>query len=154
MLTPARASRTLALLHVVVPIAIGGLIYLAWRSPTLLMFRWLDLAGLSVQPLRNAVGSFAPDSPMIAFSLPTALWAYAVVSFFCLVWYPLQGVFARAWIGIGCAVAIGSEVAQAVQFIPGTFERVDLLTVSAAVCVALWRHGRFVMRDSNVPVAA
>ena len=121
----------------------------------MLMFRWLDLAGLSVQPLRDAVGTFAPDFPLIVFSLPTALWAYGVVSFFSLVWYPHQGVFARAWIGIGCSLAIGSEVAQAVQFIPGTFERADLLTVSAAVWLALRHHSRFAkMRDPHVPVAA
>jgi hypothetical protein len=151
----AASARSKFLLNVGLPLLIGGLIYLAWGSPTLTMFRWLDLARITIQPLRGAVAIFAPQSNLILFSLPNALWGYAVVSFYCLVWSQQQQPVARMWIVIGCVLAVAPEIAQAVRIVPGTFDRVDLLTVSAAAYVALCRHGRFVfMRGSDVSLAA
>lgn len=62
--------------HVLVPLAIGGAIYVSWRAPTLLVFKWARALGLApavtewratVEPLRNAMPAWA------LFSLPDAL---------------------------------------------------------------------------------
>jgi hypothetical protein len=36
-------------LHVLLPILIGGLVYICWRDPALLMFKWFRVLG--VEPL-------------------------------------------------------------------------------------------------------
>jgi len=131
------------LLHVGLPLLIGGLIYLAWRSPTLTMFRWLNVAGVTVQPLREAVAIFPPPADLIVFSLPNALWGYALVSFFCLLWKHQYDLAARIWIAAACTLALAAEIGQAVHIVPGTFDPLDQLTAMAAICVALWRHRRF-----------
>lgn len=59
--------------HVLLPLLVGGLIYLAWRSQTLLMFRWAEVTGLNVEPLRSTLCPFAPASDLLLFSVSNAL---------------------------------------------------------------------------------
>lgn len=143
------------LFHALTPLLLGGVIYIAWRSRTLLMFRWFEIVGVDVQPTRDALSEFAPTSDVVLFSLPNALWAYALVSFFCIVWHEQPGTTARLWIAAACTLAVAPEIGQSLGFISGTFDRLDLLTASAAVCAALSQHRRFrLVGNPHVATAA
>ncbi|HVS80924.1 MAG TPA: hypothetical protein VHE60_04260 [Pyrinomonadaceae bacterium] len=37
-------------LHVLLPILIGGLVYICWRDPALLMFKWFRVLGVEPRP--------------------------------------------------------------------------------------------------------
>lgn len=75
--------------RVAMPIFIGATMYLAWRTPTLLLFHWVDRVGLieSVMRLRAWMQPFRGVLPdLLVFSLPNALWAYAVTAFNAELW--------------------------------------------------------------------
>lgn len=133
-LTPAYLA-----LHVVLPLLIGGSIYLLWRDTSLLMFRWLDLVGgvAWLEPARGAVAPLRSSLPdWLLFSVPDGAWVYACVAFFGRLWFdgpPLPRLF---WTALGPALAIGGEIGQLIGVVPGTFDWVDVAWYAAAGVVA------------------
>ena len=140
-LVPPRRSEAFAtLVHVVIPLILGGAIYLLWRGPSLLMFKWLSVAGVgrSVNYVRTIVTSSAMSLPQwMIFSLPDALWVYALTSYLRRVWSGSASRGRFIWIACGPAIGIGSELAQAVKIMPGTFDISDLVSCAAASFLAL-----------------
>ena len=115
--------------HVVLPLALGGAIYLLWRDPSMVLFRWVDLVGLSsvVDQFRSAFTSWRDVLPRWFFlSLPDALWVYALTSFMGMVWLGGSRMARRFWTAVGPALGIGSELGQLAVIVPGTFDVADL----------------------------
>jgi hypothetical protein len=134
-----RATPVLAVPHVLAPLAVGGLLYLGLRSESLLMFRWADAlgAGAVVHAWREiaAVASTSPE--WVRLTLPDALWTYALAWTMSRIWRDAR----RAW-PAACLVPIaagpGAELAQWMQWLPGTFDPIDVgLTLAAALLGAL-----------------
>src|SRR5687767_7235487 len=92
-------------LHVLAPVFAGGLIYICWRDPTLLMFKWFGTVGLTtlVNELRDAWGPGGASLPgWVLYSLPDGLWVYAVTAFMAHVWRGSRSsVLAIVWISLG-----------------------------------------------------
>ncbi len=108
---------------------LGGMTYLLWRSDTLTMFSWFDRLGLggSIAWLRVGAGSFSNYLPdWFIFSIPNALWFFSGLMLFDYIWGVDSSGKKLFWLSIFCAIALGSEVAQAFQIIPGTFDYQDL----------------------------
>jgi len=125
--------------HVLLPIFIGGMIYVCWRVDHLFMFRWFDTLGLT--PAVEACRAFAmPARPYIPdwilFSVPDGTWVYACVAFFGRLWR--QGpLWAQVlWIGLGPAMAIGGELGQIPGWVPGTWDWVDFVCYVVAAVVS------------------
>lgn len=117
--------------HVFLPVFIGGLIYLLWRSPSLLMFSWVDATGLSdalfkVRELTSSFRSSIPD--FLLYSLPNALWVYSLTAFMVWYWYGSRSHVKYFWFCVGPILGAGVEVGQFFILIPGTFDVVDLIT--------------------------
>src|SRR3979411_2517688 len=75
--------------HVVLPLLVVGLIYVGWRDYTLPMFRWFELVGVGpvVQQLRTTTTPLQAGLPSwVEYSLPDAMWVYALTAFMALVW--------------------------------------------------------------------
>lgn len=116
-------------LHIILPLGIGILIYIFWRSPTLKIFVWLDVAGLSSEILRTRqwvypYGEVLPK--WIIFSLPAALWMYAMVSWFQMALLPSDRQSRWIWLSAAFILGVGSEVGQLFQTIPGIFDSSDV----------------------------
>src|ERR687898_3674398 len=89
--------------HVLLPLFAGGLLYVFWRSDTLLLFDWAT--SLHLRPAVTALRSeaVAPLLPsFFYYSLPNALWAYALVSSMLLTWNNSAAKVRFVW----CAVAV------------------------------------------------
>jgi hypothetical protein len=130
----AHVVRSLAL-HVFLPVATGALIYVSWRSPTLLIFRWVRFCGMSgmLAKWRYAVLSGRPAfGDWVIFSLPDALWVYAVTACMSLIWRARRSWARRVWIAAGTVLGCGGEVLQQLGVVPGTYDPVDLLLSVAA----------------------
>ncbi len=113
-----------ALIHVLIPLLIGGLIYLLFRNESLIMFTWFDNLGLleQIKELRailNPVKSILPN--WIYYSLADGLWTYAFVSAY-LIYYKID-----YWLLLPFLLSIGVEVLQYFQLFQGTFDMIDLL---------------------------
>ena len=130
-------------LHILLPVLAGGLIYICWRDPELLMFRWFGAVGLGtlVNDLRAAVAGSQPSLPRwFLYCLPDGLWVYALTAFMARVWSGTRSsVLAIAWISLGVVIGAGSELGQLAGIVPGAFDRIDLFfSVFAAVLAILF----------------
>ena len=126
-------------LHVVLPLAVGGGIYLLFRETDLVVFRMAGFLGLSGM-VETARQFFEPIHPphLVVYSLPGALWLYAFIALMATVWRGEGKLRTRApWILLPLLVAAGSEGAQWLGLTDGTFDWGDVGLYVAAVLVAL-----------------
>jgi hypothetical protein len=132
-----RRVKRVTILHVGLPVLAGGLMYLAFRSADHLLFRWADALGLGslVAMLRVWAVPLRPTNEWILYSLPDALWLYAFVYFMAVTWRG-RSLEARLWCALPPALAFGSEIAQGVGLLQGTFAVGDLVAYAAAIGLA------------------
>ncbi len=132
------------LLYCALPILVGGLIYLAFRDDSLLMFRWAGWVGLDELIHAGRVHSlpfrsFVPN--WVLFSVPDGVWVFAATAFFARLWHDGHWALRVFWIGMGPGMAIGGEFGQLpiLGLVPGTFDPADLLfyVVSGLAAFAL-----------------
>ncbi len=117
------------LLHIVLPLGVGSLIYILWRTPTLRVFKWSDALGIAsgVFRLRHF---FAPCRQILPawalFNLPAALWMYAMAAWFELALLGRDRRYRWIWLSIALCLGVGSELGQLCQVLPGTFDGKDV----------------------------
>ncbi len=131
------------LLYCVLPIFIGGMIYLAFRDTSLLMFSWAETIGLdaAIEAMRVHTLPHRPGIPdWILFSVPDGVWVFACTTFFARLWHDGAWYYRAFWIGLGPALAIGGELGQLtwIGLVPGTFDPADLLFYVVSGVAALW----------------
>lgn len=76
-------------LNVVIPLFLGGTIYLLFRSEHLLMFRWVESIGMYdlLSQMRLSAGFLRHELPdWVIFSFPNSLWFYSLLSFVHWIW--------------------------------------------------------------------
>lgn len=135
------------LLHVALPILLGGTFYLLLRRDDIALFRAVDAVGLgrALDTLRVVTRAFASSIPgPLSGSAPDAAWAYAFGAAVALVWSEDRASrAARVWLAAGFAAAVAIELAQAAHWIPGVFDPIDLAAIAAAYAVgAAWNRAR------------
>lgn len=121
------------ILTVVIPLLIGGLIYILFRADSLLMFRWFDTIGLgqTIKTVRQLIGHSNLPAWTV-FSLPDAVWIFSFTNFMLIIWrdkFYGQSLF---WIFIAPTIGLLSEVGQAFHLIRGTFDTTDLTLILIA----------------------
>ena len=77
----------------VLALIVGGIIYILFRTNTLLMFTWFDSCGLgpAIRTAREAARPFQSALPgWIRYTLPGGLWLYSMLEVVALIWleYP------------------------------------------------------------------
>jgi hypothetical protein len=108
---------------------ISGLIYLAFRADTLLMFKWFASVSLDtpIEYLREMTLTTKNKLPeWFLFSLPDGLWIFSYITLTLLIWknkVTKQNFF---WVFIIPLTAILSEFGQLIKIVPGTFDLFDL----------------------------
>jgi hypothetical protein len=120
----------------VVPLTLGGIIYLLFRSSDLRMFDWLDILGIKSAVLffrmnSQAIKESIPD--WTYYSLPDGLWVYAFTSSLILFW---RGhTMMKNWLLLPFIFGVIVEILQLLKLFPGTFDSMDFLfTLSAYIC--------------------
>ncbi|WP_255424405.1 hypothetical protein [Apibacter sp. HY039] len=108
----------------------GTLIYVLFRTTSLRIFSWSELVG--IRGLLNKSREYSisyikyvPD--WILFSLPDGLWIFSYICFTLYIWKGFITVNNIVWFIIVPFIAIGSEILQLFQLLPGTFDITDLL---------------------------
>lgn len=112
------------------PLLIGGLIYILFRVDTLRMFNWFEKIGLleHIDHLRQFTLHFANGIPeWILYSLPDGLWLFSYTTLLLGIWDNRITNKNLSWIAIIPTIAILSELGQLAGAIPGTFDIMDLL---------------------------
>lgn len=109
---------------------LGGIIYLTFRTSQLLLFRTFKLIGFEeyINQWRQAINLSLPQWAI--FCLPDALWAsaYILIIDTLLNKYTLKTKLIVA--SIIPSIGIVSELMQALQLLPGTFDIFDIVAYS------------------------
>jgi len=122
-----RGISTFGLL-VVLPVAVGALIYVGWRSPTLLVFDWMTFCGIPLNAFRPSATLPHP----ILYSLPDGCWVLAGTSWMLLIWRRLH-----PWVFVFAVLGIGGEFGQAVHLVSGTFDWNDVAFCAGGCVLSL-----------------
>lgn len=104
------------LFHVFLPILVGSLIYLIFRSDAI---------------SQSATPNFLFFSILI-YSLPDGCWLYALSSSLLLIWKNQTDYWFQFWIILVFISSIATEIFQLQNIIPGTFDLFDILCYSLA----------------------
>ena len=113
----------------IITLSIGTLIYLLFRVSTLKVFSWLNFLGIDFvnNDFRKKSINYMPKIPdWFIFSLPDGIWIFSYVLVMISIWNFTLNKKSIFWMTIIPLVAIFSEIFQIFDFIPGTFDFVDL----------------------------
>lgn len=113
-------------LHVLVPLLLGVVIYVAWRTTDVTLVGWMPIA--IVHALRSTLGAL-PLPRVVAGSAPDLAWAWAFGAALALVWRGSAWRAKAPWLALGLLLAACAEVGQLWGVPPGTFDVVDLLAI-------------------------
>ena len=110
-------------------LSLGGAIYLAYRTRTLVVFDLLDSLHLSwlVMLFRSDNNNNIPE--WVKFSLPDGLWVFTYVVYVGIV-YSFKIDRCKFMMAVLPLIGLGSEFLQYVSVVPGTFDVLDLLAYS------------------------
>lgn len=116
-----------AITNCVIPVSIGGIIYILGRHETLKMFHWFQLLNLEtyIYYLRSVCQSSITSAlpPWMLYSLPDALWMYSFTSAILLSWKRKRSIYLL----IPFILGAGSEIAQYFHLVRGTYDPNDLI---------------------------
>ncbi len=120
-------SKKLTIIHVFLPLIIGGLIYISFRSLSLRMFNWFEMVGISeftsfIRAIFNPLKVHIPS--WTYFSLPDGLWVYSFSSAYLILWSS-QFKKGKYWLLIPLLFGAIIELAQGLKIFPGTFDILD-----------------------------
>jgi hypothetical protein len=103
------------LFFVLLPLLLGGFIYLAARPTTLAFVNYPSL--IWTKSLPN----------WVVFNLPDGLWSYSLLSFTLILWQNDDSLNAKFWILTAFSLGVLLEIGQYFHFISGTFDWLDVL---------------------------
>lgn len=143
----ARSTGGGGLLWIVAPLLAGSAIYLLWRERSLLMFAWVDAAGLGpgLDAARAATAAAGARLPRwVLYSLPNGLWIFSLNAALLQVWGGGPGLSRGLWLTVALALGAGAELLQLAGLLPGSFDPMDLAVcfVAAALPIALFSFQR------------
>lgn len=114
------------IIHCLIPLITGGLLYILFRSTNLRMFKWFSSIGLDnfIFQSRHYFLNLKYQLPnWTYYSLPDALWVYSFTSALLILW---DGVIS-IWLIFVLFSGIFVEFAQWINIFPGTFDILDLI---------------------------
>ena len=115
----------------------GGIIYFAFRTDSLIMFRWTDALHLHdfVDEYRNVMSPYLPVE-FIRFNLPDGLWSISCLLIMLAIWDSInRDNF--LWFCIMPFIAVLSEFLQLCSILPGSFDWMDVLCYSMPLILLL-----------------
>ena len=152
-------------IHVILPIFIASLIYIFWRSTTLMVFRWLEFLALDglVNLLRTWTMPFQNHLPdWVLYNLPDGLWVYAVTAFMVRLWghdlsdnkdkpetKESSALAVTLWSSAGLVMGIGLELAQYLGIMAGVYDFQDVSVCAFAAFAALLTSRSFCEVSNN-----
>jgi hypothetical protein len=121
-------------LTVLLPVSLGAVIYLSWRTETLLVFRWVQWlgAGSLLHTLRAAAHGVHPSRALLN-CLPDGMWVFAFTSAMRFIWLKPNTALAFCWMFLPLALALGGEFGQFLHNVPGTFDYTKIGWLLAAI---------------------
>lgn len=121
------------------PLGVGGLIYILWRSPSLLMFKWFDALGLTtlLMSMRSACSDVRSNIPdWVLYSLPDAAWLSSGFLLYAVIWSGSRCGARHFWVWVPPFLAVTGEFGQLFRVVPGTFDVTDVMVCIGAAAAS------------------
>lgn len=128
------------LLRVVLPLQLGICLYVAARPLSLQGWHWASLIGISELGLwaREAMSPATVAAPKwVLNNVPASLWLFSTTSAIALIWKGGRGTDVWWWLWAALAMGLGSELAQYLRYVEGTYDRMDAVFYLVAWWLAL-----------------
>ena len=123
--------------HVVVPLVLGVLVYVGWRSTEVTLVGWVPS---SIVTALRGFAAHVPLPSIVVGTAPDVAWGWSFGAMMGIVWNGRPWSRRKiGWLCAGALVAAYAEIGQLWQLPPGRFDVVDLLgiVVGYAIGVAL-----------------
>ncbi len=135
------------ILILLVPVILGGIIYIVFRSDQLLLFNWLATID-GVRTLNN-YGNTIHVFHWFKYSLPDGLWLYSYTSLMLEIWRYRINEQSLFWVFSLPFIALSSEFLQLFKIIPGTFDFIDLIFYSLGIILPLYKSNVLIFNPKN-----
>lgn len=126
------------------PIFFGGLIYIFWGAKNLLVNQvLLDYLGATFVSFRHNTliyRVFIPD--FILYNLPDFCWVFSYTLIMIEIWRRESNFEGLIWVSLGFILAAAGEIGQFLNFVPGTFDKLDLLAFVLGLTIPIFLHKR------------
>lgn len=124
----SKYSSLCILLANLLPLLIGGCIYICLRSEDMLMFVWMDALGMKTWVVDNRSFLYAKASKLpeiLVYVLPNAFWMMSYSLIMAQIWRdsPKRGV---VWVFMLWFLTIVTEILQSIGRLSGTFDYADI----------------------------
>lgn len=115
---------------------VGGLLYVLYRPQTLLLFHVANIIGLTdtIVSWRQTASAWTPPE-FIVYNLPAGLWASSYVLITATLSRPLPPMSRHVAVVFIPLLGAASELMQATDILPGTYDPVDLALYLAPLIV-------------------
>lgn len=129
----------------ILTIIFGGLIYIIFRTDSLLMFSWFEYLKLSdfICFIRNfMVTPLPPSVKFLTNTAPGGFWTFSYTVFLMFIWnleVNWRNIFYYLLIPF---TAVFSEIFQLTGLIPGTFNYLDIVSYIAGATLPFLIHFR------------
>ena len=124
---------------VFLPLLVGFIIYVFFRKPGLMLDHWFPFmdALRPHMPYRLGDSRFAE---FVLFQLPDALWAFALMYIFLVIWKDAKNSMKFLWVLFGALFIYGIEFSQYLG--SSTFDLWDVLSITVAMALAFYASMR------------
>lgn len=123
-----KESKIKYLSHILIPLLIGGSIYIFFRTKTLLLFNIISFFRIDTFINSIRISPFILEGFFpywLIYSLPNALWVYSLTAYLLFIWNgDDKNIF---WLLVGPLIGIAAEIMQIFGYFPGTYDNIDLL---------------------------
>jgi hypothetical protein len=146
-------KKLLVIIHCIIPIFLGGILYILFRSSELKMFKWFAFIGFDDEILSMRMNTlkfknYIPD--WLLYSLPDGIWVYSFTSVLLIFW-DNDYKNLKIWILIPFITGIIIEILQGLKLFRGTFDVLDLsFSIIAFVLSVVTINYKFKQYDKQV----
>ncbi|GHV06839.1 hypothetical protein FACS189485_16050 [Spirochaetia bacterium] len=124
---PITYIRVILLIAALASFISGVLVYAFFRNSDLLVYR-ITGRPIVLNRLYQTQGNSGPLSDILVYNVPDGLWLLSGILFIRTLW-PDKGAEGKIYILIFCFLAVLFEVLQLFNFMPGTFDVLDLMAM-------------------------
>lgn len=126
-----------------IPLSVGGLIYILFRTDSLFMYRWFDFLNISgwIYSVRNSI-HFIPQGfiKTIIDTVPNGLWMFSYIAFLLLIWKNEINKKSILYFLLLPVISVMSEFLQKFGIINGTFDVLDIFSYTLGAVFPLLIH--------------
>ena len=129
------------IIHVLLPVTVGGAIYLFCRQGLQVHFLLQRYMGTTLY-LGDSTISAALDNHLFHWgikSLPAGLWTYSLLYAIGVIWKGGSKHGRIGWMSLTFITVTSMELGQLVGLIPGYFDIVDLATILVLSFIAIYQ---------------